>query len=280
MDESDPLALTELAGGESTAPTGSSDQDLRAIVGMGAIGAPAALARGQILDDVYRIERAIGAGGMGAVYLATDLDLSREVAIKVHVASREPGDHRLVREAAALARLAHPNVVTVFRVGWWASHPYVAMELVRGGTLRRWLSAPRTVPAILAMFAAAGEGLAAAHRAGLVHRDFKPDNVLIGDDGRPRVADFGLVIAGADEDVELAGTPAYMAPEQWGADGVDARADQFAFAVALWEALHGSRPFPAADRDGQRTASRPPSSAPPSAPRSSARTRGCPRASP
>src|SRR6185295_681534 len=162
-------------------------------------------------------------------------------------------------EARAMARLAHPNVVTVFEIGRTGDQMYVAMELVAGTTLRGCLrERPRRWREVVETFLAAGRGLAAAHAAGLIHRDFKPDNVLIGSDGRPRVSDFGLVIGtGSGEDlVELAersgdatlrgsaaGTPAYMSPEQWDGRPVDARSDQFAFCVALWEALYDRRPF-------------------------------------
>src|SRR5436190_9900640 len=145
-----------------------------------------------------------------------------------------------------MAKLAHPNVVTVFEVGDLAGRPFVVMEYITGTTLRAWLTTPRSVREILAMLIAAGEGLAAAHDAGLVHRDFKPDNVLVGDDGRPRVGDFGLAYAAADASGELPlglgsgevtgtgsvlGTPAYMSPEQRAGRPLDARADQYAFCV-------------------------------------------------
>src|SRR4051812_38454199 len=128
---------------------------------------------------------------MGTVYVARDATLGREVAIKVH--HHAGGAERLRREAVAMARLAHPNVVTVFEVGQLDRRPFVVMEYIAGTTLRAWLAAaPRSVREILAMVIAAGEGLAAAHAAGLIHRDFKPENVMIGSDGRARVGDFGL----------------------------------------------------------------------------------------
>ena len=143
------------------------------------------------LDGRYLIRSVLGQGGMGRVYLARDLVLGRQVALKVHRAGS--GEQRLQREAMAMAKLAHPNVVTVFEVGTVGDRLFVAMEYVQGETLRGWLAArPRTWREIVAMLVAAGEGLAAAHAAGLVHRDFKPDNVLVGEDGRPRVSDFGL----------------------------------------------------------------------------------------
>jgi tetratricopeptide (TPR) repeat protein len=207
----------------------------------------------------------LGRGGMGVVMRARDTELDREVAIKVLApgqrdAADSTGQQRLQREAQAMARLVHPNVVKVYDTGESDGARYIVMELVEGTTLRRWLaSEDRTREAIVTAFVAAGRGLAAAHAAGLVHRDFKPENVLIGSDGWPQVTDFGLVATGVRvEGAALGasgvsqgltfegavlGTPAYMAPEQWNAGEVDARADLFAFCVALWEALYGERPF-------------------------------------
>jgi len=214
------------------------------------------LRREQIVAGKYRIERAIGEGGMGVVYRARDLRLDRDVAIKVGTAVSAPRLARLEGEAQALARLAHPNVVVVYEVGEVGGQVFVAMELVTGGTARTWLRARRRETAdILALLCAAGDGLAAAHAAGIVHRDFKPDNVLVGEDGRPRVADFGLArqLGDSDDPAHIAGTPAYMAPEQLAGGPSDARVDQFAFCVALWEALHGKRPDPGRhDRGGRK----------------------------
>lgn len=210
----------------------------------------------------------LGAGGMGVVFAAFDEKLERKVAIKL-VATQgadERAQARLLREAQAQGRLSHPNVVTVYEVGTLPEGElFIAMELVKGPTLRAWQGgATRTWQDIVAVYAAAGEGLAAAHRGGIVHRDFKPDNVLVGDDGRVRVADFGLAFA-AEAEVSMTthvpdaapserpwpaltavgavlGTPGYMAPEQFAGAAVDARTDQFSFCVALYEALHGERP--------------------------------------
>ena len=259
----------------------------------------------------YQLVRLLGAGGMGEVYLATDERLRRQVAVKVvrpgafgagrAVEARD----RLLREAQAMARLVHPNVVVVHEAGLSGDDVFVAMEYVEGTTLRGWLAAaPRPWRDVVRMFVAAGRGLAAAHHAGLVHRDFKPDNVLVGDDGRVRVSDFGLAgpsgagpsgggagdddagggadrggsteaTAGPDRggdisaaptlpgaalgtastvvhdplaafSLAIAGTPRYMAPEQHAGRAVDARGDQFAFCVALWEGITGRPPFPAA----------------------------------
>jgi len=194
----------------------------------------------------------LGRGGMGMVLRAYDPKLGRDVALKLIAPERweaaTVGNQRLELEARALAQLSHPNVVTVYDIGTVGEQPFIAMELVDGMTLRSWLSnIPRSEREILAMFGACARGLAAAHAAGLVHRDFKPDNVLIGGDGRPRVTDFGLVASDATSIKGVEGTPAYMAPEQWLGSGVDARADQFAFCVALWEALAGARPFRGSD---------------------------------
>ena len=205
----------------------------------------------------YAVAERLGAGAMGVVHAAHDPELDRRVAVKLmHDAAWSP---RLVREAQALARLAHPNVVTVYDIGEHAGRVFIAMELVPGATLASWLAArPRSWREIVAAFLQAGRGLAAAHAAGYVHRDFKPDNVLVGEDGRARVSDFGLACLETTPPVAvppdtpsdaitrtgvLAGTPAYMAPEQLDGAASDARADQFAFCVALFEALHGVRPF-------------------------------------
>jgi serine/threonine-protein kinase len=222
-------------------------------------------APGTVIDHYVIVDR-LGAGAMGEVLRARDTVLGREVAIKL--LQHTPGpqwEERLVREARAMARLSHPNVVTVYGVGQWrpeAGPPrmYVAMELVDGTTLRRWCDEIRRGwPELVSAWIDAGLGLAAAHAQGIVHRDFKPDNVLVGKDGRVRVVDFGLAassgtrsaLPSSDELLadaltrtgELMGTPRYMAPEQLRAAAVTARADQFAFAVSLYHALFGSFPY-------------------------------------
>jgi serine/threonine protein kinase len=197
----------------------------------------------------YQILRRAGAGGMGVVYLAHDPDLDRKVAVKL-LHPDKSDDKRLLREARAMAKVTHPNVVTVHDVGAVDEGVFVAMEFVEGQTLREWLRAERDIDRILEVFIEAGRGLAAAHAAGLVHRDFKPDNVLIGDDGRVRVTDFGLA---RDHDPlrsqitqigAVVGTPWYMAPEVLAGSQADARSDQFSFAVTLYQALVGHRPRP------------------------------------
>jgi hypothetical protein len=229
----------------------------------------------------YRLEREIGAGGMGVVHAAFDPDLERRIALKV-LRVKAPGleaKDRLLREARAMARLAHPNVVTVHEVGTANGRDYVAMELILGEPLADWLRAePRRPAEITAAFLAAGRGLAAAHAAGIVHRDFKPHNVLRSRAGRIVVTDFGLAreaeielpappdavmrgqlgqlretmampagtpgsLTGITATGSLLGTPAYMAPEQWSGGLVTPATDQFAFCVALWEALAGERPY-------------------------------------
>jgi eukaryotic-like serine/threonine-protein kinase len=212
----------------------------------------------------YQLCEELGAGAMGVVYRARDPRLDRAIAIKLvrHGGATPAGSARLLREAQAMARLCHPNVVPIFDVGPAGGAVFLAMPLLEGGTLRSWLSdRPRSVDAILDRFVAAGRGLAAAHGAGLVHRDFKPDNVLLDADGEVHVGDFGLARLAGDEpgSVEPAdelsvdeltrtgavvGTPPYMAPEQLRGLPIDARADQFSFCVALWEAIFGERPFP------------------------------------
>jgi tetratricopeptide (TPR) repeat protein len=207
----------------------------------------------------YELVRLRGAGGMGVVWEALDPALDRRVALKLMRERRDSDGElaeRLRREAQTLAKLSHGNVVAVYDVGLHDADLYVVMQLVEGVTLDRDLaSRPRDVAAIVERFAAAGRGLAAAHAAGIVHRDFKPTNVLVGDDGVVRVSDFGLARAtrtgGADHDKALeatttsnfAGTPAYMAPEQFTGGDVSPATDQFAFCIALWEALYGERPF-------------------------------------
>jgi hypothetical protein len=209
------------------------------------------LAPGTKLDR-YVIDKVLGTGGMGIVYAARDPALDRAVAIKVlreDFARRDPdAARRIVHEARVMARISDPNVLGVFEVGTVDDQVYIAMEIASGGSLRAWLDArERSLGEILEVFVAAGRGLVAAHDAGIVHRDFKPDNVLIGSDGRVRVTDFGLahepIAAAGDAAPAIAGTPAYMAPEQFAGGSVDARTDQFSFCVALYEALYGKRPF-------------------------------------
>jgi hypothetical protein len=198
----------------------------------------------------FTVVEKLGAGGMGIVVAAHDPTLDRKVAIKMLHGERWTGAEtrgraQLIAEAQAMAKLAHPNVVALHEVGFDRDGAFLVMEYVAGTNLRGWLEDVHAWPEILAMFLAAGEGLAAAHRAGMVHRDFKPDNVLVDRDGRARVGDFGLaaVVEGARVAGSRSGTLPYMAPEQLRGEPCDARADQFAYCVALWQGLHGNRPF-------------------------------------
>ena len=224
------------------------------------------LCRGEVIGGSFRVVRKLGEGGMGVVYLAHDEDLDRAVAVKVRVGKTgRGGAERMAREARAMAQLSHPNVVPIHEVGHYRGRLFIAMEYVDSGTAWEWVEAqPRAWQEILDLYVEAGRGLEAAHRIGLVHRDFKPDNVLVGADGRPRVADFGLArpVTTTNSDItgdrsgvhsplasrvtqtgSTVGTVAYMAPEQYDGGEVDARADQFSFCVALFEALCGHRPF-------------------------------------
>lgn len=205
----------------------------------------------------YTLETRLGEGAMGVVWRARDPKLGRQVALKLLKRRDAARTQQLISEAQAMARLSHPNVVSVYDVGVADGTTYIAMELVSGCSLRDWrAAAERTVPEIVATFIAAGRGLSAAHAAGIVHRDFKPDNVLVGDDGRVCVSDFGLAARARDNSLDLEatredaippgavlGTPAYMAPEQFSGGNVDPRTDQFSFCASLYEALYGERPF-------------------------------------
>lgn len=225
----------------------------------------------------YRIGEVSGAGNMGVVYSAFDPELHRTVAIKVlsadrqrldsHGGSQADGNRRLLREGQSIAKLTHPNIVKVHDVGSFRSGVFIAMEHIDGESLRAWFQRERpSVDRIVAAFIRAAGGLAHAHAAGVIHRDFKPDNVLVDVQGRVVVTDFGLALTPdadalvtldtttSDEDLStrlealsqtgaFVGTPAYMAPELFGGNQANARSDQFAFFVALHEALYGRLPF-------------------------------------
>ena len=223
----------------------------------------------------YVVLRRLDEGGMGVVYVAYDPKLDRRLAVKVlhpsrrSARSRSMGRARLLREAQALARLSHPNVVAVHDVGTHGDAVFIAMELVDGQTLDDWAKAEgRTWRDVLGVLLEAGRGLQAAHDADLVHRDLKPDNVMVDTAGHARVLDFGLARAregqqlppSSEDDVvgalgsmsvsspitvagALVGTPAYMAPEQFAGMDCDARSDQFSFCVCAWRMLYGQRPF-------------------------------------
>ncbi len=205
----------------------------------------------------YQLGERLGAGGMGVVFRAHDTSLDRPVALKLLRPGyeMEAAAERLQREARAMARLSHPNVVTVFDVGTYEGSVFVAMEHVDGVTLRQWLGQPHSVGDVVGVMEQAARGLAAAHQAGLVHRDFKPENVMVGRDGRVRVLDFGLAKPtdqSATHDLltqtgTLLGTPRYMAPEQFRGEPADARTDQFSLGVVFYEALWGTHPYQPTD---------------------------------
>ncbi|MEM6991069.1 MAG: protein kinase [Myxococcota bacterium] len=242
------------------------------------------LAVGTVVADRYRILAKIGSGGMGHVYRAHDRRLDREIALKRLKAVGRAAERRLAREARAMAQLNHPNVVPIYDVALDASGLTLAMEYVPGATLREWLAAGRSAAAIRDAFVKAGRGLAATHAHGLVQRDFKPSNVLVSDDGRVLLTDFGVARstrgsdagessagidgarpdAGSTEDALterglLIGTPRYMAPEQHAGTQADARSDQYSFCLAFWEALTGA---PAFDASGPELAAKKAAEAP------------------
>lgn len=216
--------------------------------------------RGEALDRYVILDR-LGSGGMGEVYSAWDPVLDRKVAVKVlrtDFEGSQLGEElqtRLLQEAQSLAKLSHPNVVTVHDVGTAGNRVYLAMEFAEGRTIKQWLEQkPRpTWRAILEVFLAAGEGLVAAHAQGITHRDFKPDNVIVGSDGRVRVMDFGLAHGTAKKKEAgrrtitqpgaMLGTPAYMSLEALHGQPTDFRSDEFCFCVSLYEAFYGYRPF-------------------------------------
>jgi tetratricopeptide (TPR) repeat protein len=242
----------------------------------------------------YVVLQLLGHGAAGLVYAAYDGELDRKLALKFlrfrgdSDAVRE-ASHRLRREAQAMARLSHPNVVSIHDVGRASGHMFLVMDFVPGGTLKQWLAQPRPWRERLELLCKAGDGLAAAHSAGVVHRDFKPSNVLV-DGDQPRVTDFGIAAAEQSSPGSLAaplpaaaphlvdphaagetlhtkgvlGTIGYLAPEQAYQTQIDARSDQFSFCVTLYQALYGVLPFPAGDlisyieSIGRGTIARPP----------------------
>ncbi len=268
-----PVASSETLRSDVTADTVATGEGPRAAEGT-APSRPSIRPPRPIRIGRYVVERQLGAGGLGVVYLADDPELRRKVVIKLLRASASgPQDRaRMLREAQAMAQVSHPNVVPIYDVGVHDDQVFLAMEFIDGADLATWLREPRGVRETLDAFLGAARGLAAAHRAGLVHRDFKPHNVMRARTGEVKVTDFGLARAGVEAPPEgaaaadapapsaprpsatlldsplthtgaLVGTPAYMAPEQIRGEPVDARSDQFSFCVALYEALYGERPF-------------------------------------
>jgi hypothetical protein len=199
----------------------------------------------------FELEQLLGCGGMGIVFRARDPELDRPVALKLWNLEVDRAEIALRHEALCQARISHPNVVTIYEAGKLGDDTYLAMEYVDGMDVRRWLRRRSMVwQQTLALFIHAGRGLAAVHSRGLVHGDFKPENVLLGRDGRVLVADFGLARAVGEFEVEngersktVGGTRAYMAPERLEGRLGNAWSDQFSLCVALWECLHGVRPF-------------------------------------
>ncbi|PTL79045.1 tetratricopeptide repeat protein [Vitiosangium sp. GDMCC 1.1324] len=226
----------------------------------------------------YLLLKRLGEGGMGVVYAAYDPDLDRKVALKLLHPDEDPmaaetARARLLREAQAMARVSHPNVIPIFDVGLWGAQVFLAMELSDGGTLSAWLEEEHSWREVLERFLDAGRGLMAAHEAGLVHRDFKPSNVLVSRAGRVYVTDFGLArqVGASPEEEPLSeeaqqllpperrmlettitqdgvvmGTPNYMSPEQFRGGELDARSDQFSFCAALYWGLYRKRAFESA----------------------------------
>ena len=276
--ETPPIAAVERFG--KTVREASSEPDAMAVTSFGQTvileDARGPLARGATVGR-YVVLDVIGSGGMGVVYAAYDPELDRRIAIKLMRAQAgldtkgTDGKARLLREAQALARLSHPNVVAVHDVGTLGDEVFLAMEYMEGSTLRQWLAAEtRQWREILRVFVQAGKGISAAHAASIVHRDFKPDNVLVAKNGRVCVLDFGLarrtVLEGVhptEEGQALAdastragglaismtrtgafmGTPAYMSPEQLAGQLIDTRSDQYSFCSALYEAICGTAPY-------------------------------------
>ncbi|MDC0740704.1 serine/threonine-protein kinase [Polyangium mundeleinium] len=262
IDACEPCRLLVIAAARASLTPGSDAEEASPPP---AFDDAAPLERGAQLDR-YTIADVLGRGGMGIVYAAHDPTLDRKVALKVlraEVTARVGADiasARLLREARIAARLSHPNVVTIYDVDSHGGQIFIAMEYVDGQPLSAWLEeGPHPTREILERFTQAGRGLVAAHGAGLVHRDFKPANVLLGKDGRVRVSDFGLA-GWTGEDASgkataegagtaltrtgaLLGTPLYMSPEQHHGERAGPRADQFSFAVALYEALYRRSAF-------------------------------------
>jgi hypothetical protein len=225
----------------------------------------------------YVLRQRLGAGGMGIVFAAHDPSLKRDLAIKLlHPRTRDPReDHLLLREAQSTAGLVHPALVTIYDVGLHEGRVFIAMEQIAGPSMQEWLFEGRPWRHSVAVLARAARGIEAAHARGIIHRDFKPANVLLGRDGRVCIADFGLAqqvmhanftppspsyprsydaMRALTQSRRIAGTPAYMAPEQYLGTVQDERTDQFAFCASLYEAVFGQKPFEAATIDALKEA--------------------------
>lgn len=206
---------------------------------------------GRLVDGRYRVRARIARGGMATVYVATDLRLERRIALKVmhgHLSDDTVFQSRFIQEARAAARLADPNVVNVFDQGQDGDMAYLVMEYLPGITLRELLREQRrlTVPQAISILDAVLSGLAAAHKAGIVHRDVKPENVLLAEDGRIKIGDFGLAratTANTASGAQLLGTIAYLAPELVTRGTADARSDIYAIGIMLYEMLTGEQPY-------------------------------------
>ncbi|MEM6995121.1 MAG: serine/threonine-protein kinase [Myxococcota bacterium] len=237
----------------------------RAKVAKGLFGERATSAQAEVRVGRYRVAERLGAGGMGVVYAATDDELERRVALKVLTGQADAAAQtttRLQREAKAMARMSHANVATIYEVGNHEGEVFIAMEYVAGQTLRRWLQdAPGRAEALRVLVGAA-RGLAAAHAAGIVHRDFKPENVMVTTEGSAKILDFGVsssvelpteadaartgekaALTSLTRTGGIVGTPAYMAPEQLAGDEVGPKSDQYSFFVVAYEILCGQRPY-------------------------------------
>lgn len=231
---------------------------------------PVPIRIGEVLVSRYVVTAELGRGGMGTVYLAYDRELHRNVAIKRSAEPSHPASlARLRHEARAMAQLNHAQVATVYEVGTHHGHVFIAMEYIPGGTLRDRIGEIRSWTEAIDLLIPLANGLAAAHAAGIIHRDFKPENVLLTTEGRPRIVDFGLaqlteaddrsptedqdlkpidvsgscLVSGTASMYRITGTPAYMAPERFSAPTGEPASDQYAFCIVAFEALYGQRPF-------------------------------------
>jgi serine/threonine protein kinase/tetratricopeptide (TPR) repeat protein len=287
MRTSEPIPSSPEDSAADSAPAADSGPELPDLADVGAAGISSShaylagfaklfpkLPSARLSIQQYTLDAKLGAGAMGVVYSATDARLGRKVALKV---VRAAGDGqaraRLLREAKNLAQLSHPHIVQIYEAGEHHGEVFIAMEFIEGHSLRAWMADKKPgLHAVLDALIDAGRGLAAAHAKGIIHRDIKPENILVGKDGRARVADFGVAASEQSHDTTLprgraptvkaaagtltqgAGTPGYMSPEQHRHADLDARSDVFGFCVVVWEAVHGVHPFAGATADELRDA--------------------------